>query len=492
MKLDHDTCYRALKTRDSRFDGHFFTAVLTTGIYCRPICPARLPKSTNCLFYRSAAAAQVAGFRPCLRCRPELAPQFVSPGSETIARALHLIAAGQLDGGGKVAQLAAQLDVGERQLRRMFNQQLGASPAAIAQTHRLLFAQQLLTETRLPITDVALAAGFNSIRRFNTVIQTACGRSPREFRRSPLPTTAAPAGGIQLKLAFMPPYNWPALVRFLTPRVTAGVEVVTPTYYRRTIALHGHHGLVTVRPVGGQPYLLAHIQFPQVQAMGQIVERLRRLFDLTANVTEIAAHLGQDTRLQAAIAALPGLRVPGAWDGFELAVRAILGQQISVVAATTLAGRLVATYGERLQLADAPLDSELKLVFPSPAQLATADLTTIGVTRSRAAAIAALATAVLEQPQLLVHSRNLADAIQTLCQLPGIGEWTAHYIAMRALREPDAFPATDLGLLRAVSRGPVPTKTAMLTMAENWRPWRAYAAMYLWLATPEVTDGITD
>jgi AraC family transcriptional regulator, regulatory protein of adaptative response / DNA-3-methyladenine glycosylase II len=491
MKLDHDTCYRALQTRDSRFDGHFFTAVKTTGIYCRPICPARAPKSENCQFYLSAAAAQTAGFRPCLRCRPELTPQFVSPGSEIVTRALHLIADGQLAGEGTIAQLAAQLAVGERQLRRLFAQQLGASPVAIAQTHRFLFAKQLLTETTLPITDVALAAGFNSLRRFNTVIQKECRRSPRELRRHTVAPTQTATGSIPLKLAFMPPYNWAALVGFLMPRLTAGIEVITPHYYQRTIALNGGHGLVTVRPVSGQPYLLADIQFPQVQLIGHIVERLRRLFDLTANVVAIAAHLGQDPRLQPAIAARPGLRVPGAWDGFELAVRAILGQQISVAAATTLAGRLVAAYGEPLQLTNATA-TPLGFVFPTPAELAQADLTTIGVTRPRAAAIAALATAVIEQPQLLRPGRNLADAVKTLVQLPGIGDWTAHYIAMRTLREPDAFPASDLGLLKAVSPGLLVTKSELLAMAESWRPWRAYAAMYLWSATPEVINGITD
>lgn len=484
MKLDHETCYRAVQARDRRFDGRFFTAVLTTKIYCRPICPAPTPKRENCVFLSCAAAAHENGFRPCLRCRPEISPGLFAQfeGTAVVSRALNLIAEGALDD-GKVADLAEQVGVGDRHLRRLFTEHLGASPLAVAQTRRILFAKQLIDETSLSMTDVAMAAGFMSIRRFNEVMQKTYQRSPRELRRihvSENPEDSPTPAEITLKLPFNPPYHWSALVRFLAPRAIPGVEAVDSDSYCRTICLDGLHGIVEVRPVEGQNYLLAKIRFPKVGAIAPIVERLRRLFDLNANATEISAHLERDPRIQERVAALPGLRVPGAWDSFELAVQAILGQQISVAAATKLAGRLAEAYGEPLNL-EAPTETPLQLVFPRPEVLAIADLTQLGLTRARAQAISSLATAVAEG-QVLHNFPSLESAVQTLCKLPGIGEWTAHYIAMRALREPDAFPATDLGLRRSLSPGNPLTKAELLEMAQSWRPWRAYAAMYLWLS----------
>lgn len=492
--LDHDTCYRALQTRDARFDGRFFTAVRTTKIFCRPICPAPTPKRGNCQFFDSAAAAHEAGFRPCLRCRPELSPDLLTyiTTASTVQRALRLISEGALDE-GNVEALATRLGVSARHLRRLFDQHLGVSPLAVAQTRRILFAKHLIDETTLSITDIATAAGFNSIRRFNETIQRTYQRSPRELRKLQVDEYPTKVPQLQLKLPFNPPYHWAALVHFLRPRMMVGVEMITASYYRRSIVLEGLHGVVEVRPVAEANYLLAQIWFPKVSLLSQIVERLRRLFDLSANTTEIAAHLQTDATLKPLIAAIPGLRIPGCWDAFELAVRAILGQQVSVTAATKLANRLIQTYGVALQI-EGNLEQvpEVPFVFPQPQTLAEADLTQIGVTPARSKAINALAAKVANHPQFLTHFSSLEDAIDQLCQLPGIGEWTAQYIAMRALREPDAFPTTDLGLLRTMERLGKPVSTAqLLEISQAWQPWRAYAAMYLWMmdfATESQTD----
>ncbi len=473
MELDHATCYAALQTRDSRFDGRFFTAVQTTGIYCRPICPARIPKPENCQFFPSAAAAEDAGFRACLRCHPELSPGFWSrvTTEATVTRALNLIAAGALDQ-GNVAALAGRLGVTDRHLRRLFIQHLGASPIKVAQTQRLQFAKQLLDQTALPITEVALASGFSSVRRFNHVMQQVYGRSPRELRQG-----KSKSAVLQLKLPFIPPYDWAAIFGFLGKRSIPGVECVTEKSYRRTIVLDGVQGWVEVLPA--TDHLVATIQFPQVAQLATIVDRLRRLFDLNADVTEIGLLLSQDPRLKDAIAASPGLRVPGAWDGFELAVRAILGQQVSVTAATTLAGRLAAAFGEPVGF-DPPIDG-LTHIFPTPEVIAQADLSGLGITQARINAIVGLAQTLLDRPDLFQAYPTLDEAVKVLCELPGIGEWTAHYIAMRTLREPDAFPATDLVLMKALALDDrKTTKAECVAQSEPWRPWRAYAAIHLW------------
>ncbi len=475
MELDHITCYAALQTRDSRFDGRFFTAVKTTGIYCRPICPARRPKPENCQFFPSAAAAEDAGFRACLRCHPELSPGFWSrvTTETTVTRALNLIAAGALDQ-GDVATLAGRLGVTDRHLRRLFIQHLGASPIKVAQTQRLQFVKQLLDQTALPITEVALASGFSSVRRFNHVMQIVYGRSPRELRQG-----KSKSAVLQLKLPFIPPYDWAAIVGFLGKRSIPGVEYVSENCYRRTIALDGMQGWVEVQPVSGKNYLLATIHFPQVTQLATIVDRLRRLFDLNADVTTIGGQLGQDARLQGAIAAAPGLRVPGAWDGFELAVRAILGQQVSVAAATTLSGRVAVKFGESVGF-DPPIMG-LTHIFPTAEVMAQADLSGLGITQARINAIVGLAQTLMEKPDLFQAYPSLDTAVKALCELRGIGEWTAHYIAMRTLREPEAFPATDLVLMKILSSEDRKiTKAECEARSEPWRPWRAYAAMHLW------------
>ncbi|WP_437903520.1 AlkA N-terminal domain-containing protein [Sorangium sp. So ce327] len=495
MRIDEDACYRALETRDRRFDGRFFTGVRSTGIYCRPICPARTPKRERCVFFPSAAAAQEAGYRPCLRCRPEASPG--TPAwlgtSALVSRALRLIAEGALDDEDAPA-LAARLGVGERHLRRLFLRHVGASPLAVAQTRRLLFAKKLLDETALSMTEVALSSGFSSVRRFNDAIRAAYERSPRELRRAVAKRGGGGEGGggeargreggapdIALRLPFRPPLDWGALAGFLGARAIPGVESAGPGAYRRTVRVAGGHGVVEVRAAPGEPYLLARLRLPGTEGLIHCAERLRRLFDLGADPDAIAAHLGADPRLAPRVLAMPGVRVPGAWDGFELAVRAILGQQVSVRAATQLAGRLVERHGEPLAVRGGlPEGAEgLRFVFPAPEALAAADLTDLGLPRARAATITALAARVASGEVALDASRGLDETVRALCAVPGVGAWTAHYIAMRALREPDAFPATDLGLRRAL--GGV-SGADLAAMAEAWRPWRAYAAVLLWTA----------
>ncbi len=484
MYRDRDACYRALLTRDARFDGVFFTAVRTTGIYCRPVCPARTPNLENVTFFPSAAAAQEAGFRPCLRCRPETSPDIAAwhGTSSTVSRAMALIASGALDEAG-VDALATRLGMGERQLRRLFQKHLGASPHAVAMTRRLLFAKQLLTDTALPMADVAMASGFGSLRRFNDAVRTLYGRPPRSLRRT---TTATADSAITLTLPYKPPYDWPGIIGFLAARAIPGVEQVTPESYARTIALGGAYGTIVVRPAARGHALAATIRFPVIAALPTIVERIRTLFDLHANPATIAEHLSVDPHLAHLVSARPGLRVPGAWDGFELAVRGILGQQITVAAATRLAGKLAATYGTPLA-SDTP---GLHIVFPAPAQVIDPDLSlTLGMPRARGASILSLAARAAADPALFTPAHGLDEAVTRLRALPGIGEWTAQYIAMRALREPDAFPAADIGLLRALA-GPTgrPTPAQLLARAEAWRPWRAYAALHLWTAdTPAET-----
>ena len=479
VPLDPDACYRALQTRDVRFDGRFFTAVRSTGIYCRPVCPARTPKRENCLFLPCAAAAQEAGYRPCLRCRPEASPG--TPAwigtSATVSRALRLISEGSLDT-DSVENLASRLGIGERHLRRLFLSHLGASPLAVAQTRRTLFAKKLIDETNLPMAEVALSSGFASIRRFNAAIRDTYALSPRELRRMrPRRQFTAGSSGISLRLPFRPPYDWEAIRSFLALRALPGVEAVGPESYRRSVSLDGVHGAVEVRKPANENYLVARIQLSSATPLIRVAERLRALFDVSADPLEIARCLERDPRLRDRVRARPGMRIPGAWDPFELAVRAILGQQISVKGATTLAGRLAETHGEKLDLEGF---EDLRFVFPRPEALARADLTAVGLTRTRARAVAALAASVASGELRLDATGDLDETEAKLRTIPGVGGWTAQYIAMRALREPDAFPESDLGIRRALAADGPHTPAQVAQRAEAWRPWRGYAAMYLW------------
>ncbi len=497
MDMDFEACRRAFVTRDPRFDGRIFGAVKTTGIYCRPICPARTPKPQNMTFYPSAAAAQEAGYRPCLRCRPEASPDLGAwrGTSNTVSRALALIETGAMDT-GDVDALASRLGVGERQLRRLFRQHLGASPVSVAQTRRVLLAKQLIQETLLPMGEVALAAGFGSVRRFNETFQQLFGRPPGALRRSRQADVSAAAEGIVVRLPYRPPYDWDAIIRFLADRAIPGIERVEPRRYARTLDVDGARGVVIVTPRDGDDALTAEIRFPKLKALPAVIARIRRVFDLTADPGLIGAHLSQDPALAPRVAERPGLRAPGAWDGFELAVRAILGQQITVTAARMLAAKLVAAYGEPI---DDPAAAELGLtcVFPRPERLIGEDIAALGMPRARGAALEGLARTVAADPTIFTPRGDLESAIAALKALPGVGEWTAQYIALRELREPDAFPGADIALLRAMAdeTGKRPTADELLTRSERWRPWRAYAAQHLWAhdaAQPDLKRTKTD
>jgi AraC family transcriptional regulator, regulatory protein of adaptative response / DNA-3-methyladenine glycosylase II len=479
MDMDRTACYRAISTRDARFDGRLFVGVKTTGIYCRPICPARTPKFENVSFYPSAAAAQQAGFRPCLRCRPETSPDlaFWRGTSNTVSRALALIEAGGLDD-ADVEGLADRLGVGARQLRRLFRQHVGASPIAVAQTRRVLLAKQLIHETTLPMAEVALASGFNSVRRFNETFQQLFGRPPASLRRI-RDRGKREAGALSVHLTYRPPYDWEAMLAFLAARAIPGVEAVADRVYHRSIAIGDAVGVLSVA-LADKNRVNATVRFPNMAALPTIIARVRRVFDLAADPDAIGAHLSQDPALAPLVLARPGLRVPGAWDGFELAVRAIFGQQITVPAATKLLGKLVLAHGMLLPEEISGSDG-LTHVFPQPASIAGCDLQ-LGMPRARLAAVTSLAKALVADPAIFSAGASLEAAIAKLRALPGIGEWTAQYIAMRELREPDAFPAADIGLMRALAMpdGRRPTAPELLVLAERWRPWRAYAALHLW------------
>jgi AraC family transcriptional regulator of adaptative response / DNA-3-methyladenine glycosylase II len=483
MQLDPAVCYRAMRARDARFDGRFFVAVRTTGIYCRPVCPAPTPRRENCTFVPCAAAAEEAGYRACLRCRPEAAPGTPAwqGSSATVTRALRLIEAGALDDAG-VDVLAEKLGVGDRHLRRLFATHLGASPHAIAATRRSHFAKQLIDQTAMPMADIAFAAGFASVRRFNDAIRGAFRRPPRALRRAAQRGRDASDASLELRLAYRPPYAWNELLAFLALRAIPGVECVTGGVYRRSFRQDEAVGWLEAGPVPGAHQLRVHIRAIGAPRLIDLARRLRALFDLGAAPDAIAGALRDDPALAGALRASPGIRVPGALDGFELAVRAILGQQVSVRAATTLAGRLVAQFGAKLPDDCLPASADGTAPtheFPSAELLADADVASIGLPAARAHAIRALARSVADGLRLEPGADPDA-AREALLSLPGVGEWTAAYVAMRALREPDAFPSGDLGLRRALGVG----AAELARRAEAWRPWRAYAAVLLWQHGP--------
>ncbi|MCM3878166.1 MAG: helix-turn-helix domain-containing protein [Thermoanaerobaculia bacterium] len=474
MDLEKAACVKATLSRDGRFAGRFFVGVVTTRVYCRPGCPAPLPKAKNMRFYAYAAAAEDAGFRPCRRCRPETAPG--SPvwngTSATVSRALKRIFDG--DGHESVETLAARLGLGSRHLRRLFAEHVGASPASLQRTHRVHFARRLLDETSLPAAEVAFASGFESVRRFNDAIRATFHRTPTELRGR----NGIDARSIRLRLPIRPPFDATSLFSFLEERALPGVEAVRGHAYSRTIESRGTPGVLTLSKNVSENFLVLSLSLPPGSDLLDIVRRAGRLFDVDADPLAIADVLGRDPLLAPLVAARPGLRVPGAWDPFELSVRAILGQQVSVRGARTLAGRLVAGFGRTLPGGGA---DGLTHLFPAPAALAAADLSGIGVPAARAAAIRTLAAAVNKGRLELTAERGLEDFETRLCALPGIGPWTAQYVALRAFGEPDAFPAGDLGLRRALEAARVPADAAALReRALSWSPFRAYATLHLW------------
>ncbi|MGI5269205.1 AlkA N-terminal domain-containing protein [Nonomuraea sp. CA-218870] len=463
LELDFDACYRAASARDARFDGRFYTAVKTTRIYCRPICPARTPAARNVRFYRHAASAEAAGFRPCKRCRPELSPG--DPGwdarGDLVGRALRLIDDGAADEDG-VSGLARRLHITERHLHRLFVAELGAGPLAVARTRRLLLAKQLLTETALPVTDVAFAAGFGSVRQFNATMRETYGFPPSELRATaggPAPATGQGAPGaasLRLRLHRREPYDVAGVLTFLAARAIPGLETADEHAYSRAVP----GGTITLTPRPG--HLALDVTVDDTRHLARVVARCRRLMDLDADPDAVRDVLGR-TSLGPLVAARPGLRVPGAFDGFELAVRAVVGQQISVAGARTLLGRLVERAGR---------DGRL---FPTAAGLLDADLTGLGLTGRRVVTLKELATRVAGGLIDLDGGQEPAEAVKALLAVPGIGPWTAGYIALRALRDPDAWPTGDLVLDRRMAELGIPKDHL-----ERWRPWRAYAALHLW------------
>jgi len=501
MDLDRRLCDRARKSRDARFDGRFFIAVTTTGIYCRPICPARTPKDENVRYFPTAAAAEAAGFRPCLRCRPEASPG--SPAwlgtSGIVSRALRMIGDGALRGtecgdglkavpdddgcrarpAGRAAAgidsvdaLADRLGVTARHLRRLFLRHLGATPLDVALTRRAHFAKKLLDETSLPFQQVAIASGFGSVRRFNGEIRRTYSRTPTELRRLARQKTAADPDCYRFRLSYRPPYDWDAMLAFLSARATPGVESVVDSHYRRTISIDGRHGSIDVSLHDSGSALALEVRFPDPRSLLFIVERVKTMFDLGADPAIVSRHLRADALLRGPLARHPGIRTPGAWDGFELAVRAILGQQISVRGATTLAGRLATMCG-----ATASSGNGIERLFPTPAQLADAAIERAGVVRSRAETIRMLARRVADGTIVFNSSADARAMVSALKELPGIGDWTAEYVAMRALGEPDAFPNGDLVLRRMAGNC---AARELERRSQSWRPWRAYAVMLLW------------
>jgi AraC family transcriptional regulator of adaptative response / DNA-3-methyladenine glycosylase II len=475
MTIDDDVCYRALTARDNRFDGVFFVGVKSTGIYCRPICTAKTPGRARCRFFTSAAVAEQAGFRPCLRCRPELAPGHAPVDqTRTIARAAALrIEAGALQNGNSLDDLAASLGLSSRQLRRAMRKELGVSPIELAQTNRLLLAKRLIAETQLSMAQIAFAAGFESVRRFNALFQAHYRLSPSSLRRA---KKAPSAESFQLSLAYRGPLAWEALLRFLAARAIPGVECVTESAYQRTVGIGDHRGWLRVSQDEGRRLLKVDVATALAPALPALLVRLRNLFDLDARPDVIAEHLSRDPRLAASLERQPGLRVPGAFDSTELAMRAILGQQVSVRGASTLAGRVAERFGEPIET---PLPC-LNRIAPTAESLAAAApgaLAESGLPRSRAEALQNLARAIAQSKIDLEPGVDPTGTVAKLSELPGIGPWTAEYIAMRALRWPDAFPGGDLGLLKATG---LKSKKGLETAAQGWRPWRAYAAMHLW------------
>jgi AraC family transcriptional regulator of adaptative response / DNA-3-methyladenine glycosylase II len=471
MILDDDACYRALTAHDARFDGRFFVGVRSTGVYCRPVCTVRAPRRENCRFYPSAAAAEAAGFRPCLRCRPELAPGFsaVDAPARIAQAAIGLIEDGFLEDRG-IEDLAGRIGVSSRHLRRIFEAHLGVTPVEYAQTQRLLLAKRLLSDTTLPVTDVAFASGFASVRRLNALFRARYRMSPSRLRDGRAGTLPA---ALAFALAFRPPYAWDALRDYLGARAIRGVERCDGRGFRRSLAI-GHRGQVHAGWIEAsiatrRPVLSLRVSPSLARVLPQVLGRVRHAFDLGADPDAVARTLGPLAEGE------PGLRVPGAFDGFELAVRAVVGQQVSVASATTLLGRVAARHGAPID--DAP--EGIDRVFPAAsaiAALAPAELAALGITLARARTIVALAREI-ENGLDLSPSAPPHPTIERLAALPGIGPWTVQYVALRALGLPDAFPHTDLGVMRALGET---SPARVLERAEAWRPWRGYAAFHLW------------
>jgi AraC family transcriptional regulator of adaptative response / DNA-3-methyladenine glycosylase II len=471
--------YDALAARDARFDGLFFVGVTSTGIYCRPVCTAKTPKRANCRFFENAAAAEKASFRPCLRCRPELAPgRAPIDGAQRIAtRIADRIGEGLLDEGGGLERVAKEFHFSARQIRRIVRNELGVSPIELVQTRRLLLAKQLLTETTLPVIEIAYASGFASLRRFNDAFVKRYGMPPTRLRAKAVSEAGTPSPGtITLRLSYRPPYDWSGMLAFLEARALSGVEWIGDGAYHRTVELGGRSGWIRVRHSPAHNALLVDLAQHLTPVLPALLGRLRDVFDLNARPDVITAHLAQDPLLRDTVLANPGLRTPGSFDGFELAMRAILGQQITVKAATTLAGRIVHAMG-------APIATpypQLTHLAPTAARVGAADVAEIahlGVVGKRSECLVHVAGLIADGTLTLHPGGDPEDSARALVAIPGIGPWTAQYIALRALRWPDAFPKEDVVLRNRL--GGI-TAAQAEARADVWRPWRSYATLHLW------------
>lgn len=478
--LTRDVLDRARRSRDARFDGRFFIAVRSTRIYCRPICPSRFSDDSNVRYYATAEEAAEAGYRPCLRCRPEAAPG--SPAwtgtSAVVQRALKLIQDGALNQ-ASVEHLANRLGIGVRHLSRLFAQHVGASPATVAQTRRLHFAKRLLDDTDLRITDIAHASGFGSIRRFNDAFLTTYGRSPSELRKGRRIGSDARENNaeITLRLAYRPPYDWDHIHAFLAKDAIRGVEAVTVGGYARATQTPSGHAMLQIRPVARAHALEVRIQGAMPAELPSLLSSIRRMFDLAADPDRIAAALRSDMLLRSLIAGRPGLRIPGAWDPFECCVRAIVRQQISVAKQSIVLRRLVERFGRPIE----PLLTDVRHLFPTPATLAEANLDELGLTGMHREALRQLARGVCDK--VIRFDAPSEEVSRMLCALPGVGRWTAGYVELRGLGEPDAIPFGDLLLRRLASKGArALTPMALEARAEYWRPFRGYAVFHLWAA----------
>ncbi|HXT13740.1 MAG TPA: AlkA N-terminal domain-containing protein [Candidatus Angelobacter sp.] len=474
--------YQALRARDSRFDGLFFVGVSSTGIYCRPICTVKPPKEINCTFYNSAQEAEQAGFRPCLRCRPELAPGYAPvDNSQRIAHLIvRRIEESVIDEKAALEVIAREFELSSRQIRRIIQKELGVPPIQLILTRRLLLAKQLLTETALPVTEIAFAAGFSSLRRFNDAFATRYGMPPTRLRKKAVESTPIANGAdtLTLQLSYRPPYDWPGLLAFLKARELKGVEWVTDDFYARTVHLGDNKGWIKVTQSQKKNALLLELSHNLTSILPALLNRVRDLFDLSARPDVISRQLRKDKRLAPRIKASPGLRVPGAFNGFELGLRAILGQQVTVKSATAIACRFAEAFGESI----ATPFPDLNRLTPAASRIAKVsvdDIARLGIVRSRANSILALAQAHVSGKLSLdggIH-RDPDETIARLAELPGVGQWTAHYIAMRALRWPDAFPKEDIAVRKSL--GGVTARQAE-ELSQAWRPWRSYAVLHLW------------
>lgn len=475
MRITPEVCYRAVQAKDTRFDGVFFVGVKSTGIYCRPVCPARTPARKSCEFFDHAVEAEKAGFRACFRCRPELAPgqSSVDASSRITQSAVTLIHEGFLNH-HSVDELAEKLDVTSRHLRRTLNNELGVSPQQLAQSKRLALAKQLVQETSLNLADVAFASGFASVRRFNDAFQKVLGCSPTKLRRSHQRTSEA-KDTITLRLDYRPPLAWNFLLEFMQNRLMTGIENIDGSCYRRVVIWEDKVGWMSVTQDPKRNSLKLQLPLSLMEGVMPILSKVRSMFDLDAHPDKIIPHLSHDSHLQPLLESNPGLRIPGGFEKFPLLIRIILGQRIAVKSATTLCGRLIDSFGQKVTT---PFD-ELTTDFPKPEVIAHCkpqELIELGIQPSRASTLQTLSSRIVSGEIVLDDSMERELLRERLLSIKGIGPWTVETMMMRAFGEPDAFPSSDLGLCKALNCTPKEAQTR----SESWRPWRSYAATYLW------------